>query len=284
MIAPANPASRPAYQRVLAHVRSAVARSRVGSRVSLMLRNQCAEIVGRSLFDGFEAHANGESLLCRTLRPHVRTFADVGANVGNWSAEMLDPPDGIDRRGILFEPAAYAVEKLRARCGGRRGVEIVQAAVSDAVGEATFFEGSDGSEQSSLLARDGDCGTRARTVRVTTIDREMEQRGIRRLGLLKIDTEGYDLHVLRGAAGMLAAQRVGVVQFEYNSPWRAAGNTLAAAVSLMDRFGYSVYLLRRGGLFRLDFDRYGEFFSYANFVAVSRDSRPLLTPLLRGTL
>ncbi len=271
-------------KRALTHLRMAAARSRVASRLSLLLRNQFAHIVGQSLFQGFDPRENGEAWLCDVVLPQTHTFIDVGANFGNWAAPFLGLPVPNQRRAFLFEPAEFAVARLSERFGGMAGVEIIRAAVADVSGETTFFERPNGSEQSSLTPCDAQSGVRPRTVRVTKIDEEMESRGVEHVDVMKIDTEGYDLHVLRGSTRMLADHRVGVIQFEYNSPWSAAGSTLAGARNLLARYGYPTYLLRRTGLFEMDFDRYGEFFSYANFVAFSDDWASLLKPFVRGKI
>ena len=52
-------------------------------------------------------------------------------------------------------------------------------------------------------------------VQVTTLDRVVEDRGIGHIDLLKIDVEGHELDVLRGAKETLEADRIDIVQFEF---------------------------------------------------------------------
>lgn len=44
----------------------------------------------------------------------------------------------------------------------------------------------------------------------------MEQLGLQRLFMLKIDTEGFDVLVLQGARKALAAHKIDIVLFEYH--------------------------------------------------------------------
>ena len=90
------------------------------------------------------------------------------------------------------------------------------------------------------------------------------------------------MRVLRGASGLLSQQLIGVIQFEYNKPWLLTNSTLAEAYGLLESFDYSVFLLRARGLFVLDYQRYGEYFGYSNFVAVAPDRLPALKPFIEG--
>jgi len=53
-------------------------------------------------------------------------------------------------------------------------------------------------------------------VEVTTIDVYMAAQKISHVHLLKVDAEGHELAVLRGAAGAIASGGIDVVQFEFN--------------------------------------------------------------------
>jgi FkbM family methyltransferase len=168
--------------------------------------------------------------------------------------------------GLLFEPSAQAAACLKDRFGSDERLRIVEAAVGDVPGALELHEEPDAGETTSLVAGHSGSDAITRTVAVVTIDAEL---GADRLDLLKIDTEGYDLHVLRGARRALAEHRIAVVQFEYNRPWARAGSTLAAAYELLQGLGYEVFALRHDGLHAIPYDHLGDFFSYANFVAVA---------------
>jgi hypothetical protein len=106
-------------------------------------------------------------------------------------------------------------------------------------------------------------------VPVTTIDHEIGKRGLGLVDFIKVDAEGFDLKVLKGAARMLRQKQIGVVQFEYNAPWAEAGSTLAEARRYLEGMGYELFLLKGDGLYSPQFQRYGEYFGYSNYVAVS---------------
>jgi hypothetical protein len=105
---------------------------------------------------------------------------------------------------------------------------------------------------------------------MVTVDSLLESRRLDEVDFVKIDVEGYDGRVLAGAARALQAQRLGIVQFEYSRPWALAGSTLGHELGRLRTAGYQTFSLRQHSLEKVDYNRYGEFFSYANFVAVSR--------------
>ncbi|MGQ9866134.1 MAG: FkbM family methyltransferase [Pseudanabaenaceae cyanobacterium] len=245
--------------------------------LALKLRNQCNRIIQCSLEDTTNSAINGEEKWIRAIAPHCQTFVDVGANVGNWSATfvqaMVTPV-----RGLLFEPSAAAHRILQQRFADDPGVEIVAAALSDTVGTALFYEEPEAGETSSLVAQHSQKQAQGRWVPVTTLDRAIAERGWERVDFVKIDAEGYDFRVLQGAQQLLQPQKIGSLQFEYNAPWALVGSTLAAALNLLQGFGYQTFLLKSTGLHRFDYTKYGEFFGYANFVAVSPALQSVVEP------
>jgi hypothetical protein len=122
-------------------------------------------------------------------------------------------------------------------------------------------------EGSSLLAGHSSADAVEQRVTVVTVDAELDRLGRGRIDFLKIDAEGFDLHVLRGAADALERQAIGVIQFEYNEPWLQAGSTLHAALALLSGHDYETFLLKASGLHPYDMPTYGELFAYSNFVA-----------------
>ncbi|TCT04601.1 FkbM family methyltransferase [Aquabacter spiritensis] len=254
-------------EKLVGTVQRLVAKNRFGVAFSIKLREQCNSIIGLSLSSGIEPTQNGELLLIDVVAPRSRYFVDVGANVGNWSLMFADRMT--HAKGLAFEPGPQTVERLRAalRGAGFGGIEVVASAVSDLPGTLRFWEEAGYGETSSLLSQHSHPDAKAVAVPVTTLDIEMQTRGVERIDFLKIDAEGFDLNVLRGAAGYLGGQRIRVLQFEYNAPWALAGGTIQAAFRLLEGNGYKVRLLMRDGLFIVNPAMAGEYFRYGNYVA-----------------
>ncbi len=258
----------------------ALGRSRLAVAAALKLRNQSEMLLARFLGEDSNVQVNGEHRVLELIAGSVGTFVDVGANVGNWSQVLLEI-GGAEKKGLLIEPSRAAFQKLEERFGANRNFQLVRAAMSDAEGEARFFEEKNAGEKSLLL--ESWCAEDAEgvAVRVTTVDSEVAKTGWECVDLLKIDAEGYDFHVIQGARRLLSRHGIGIVQFEYNAPWALAGNTLAAAIRLFEGYGYKVYLARTTGLHPLNYARWGEFYRCTNFVAVSPRMFSLISPLLQ---
>lgn len=252
-------------------------------RAAVKIRNQANAIVATHfsrLSVSTDAGLNGENALARHIAPHVRAFVDVGGNRGDWTAHLLQHA-GNAPFGLVFEPNEGCRRILQVRFSNSPGVEIVGAAVSDYAGQTEFFESGADSQLSSLdLANAGENATR-HVVPVVTLDEELASRGWDRVTLVKIDTEGNDYFVLRGARSLLERRRIDVLQFECNHTWGAAGTTLRGAVNLLRSHGYRVCHLRPEGLFDVDFEFFGHEFGYGNWVGFHEDAAGMVRALLR---
>jgi tRNA G46 methylase TrmB len=96
------------------------------ARTAAVVRNQCQTLIGYHLAPSSNAWENGEQWLVERVAPKVRTFLDVGANVGSWSQFML--AQNPDAQGIAVEPGTAALARLRQTLNER--VEIVEAAMA----------------------------------------------------------------------------------------------------------------------------------------------------------
>ena len=249
-----------------------VAKSRVGTHLAIGLKRQCDAVLAARLGTSNSFASNGERWLIEQIAPRAKFFIDVGANVGNWSREFASRMQGTPR-GIAFEPSPSTAAELRTRLPDYGGVEVVECAISDRSGEATFYAESNCGEMSSLIRGHSALDAKPLLVRVSTLDAEIAERKIGSIDFLKIDAEGFDLHVLRGGEESLNKQKIELIQFEYNVPWIGSGATLAAAYTFLQARGYDVFLLRGPGLFRIDPAYVGEYFGFSLFVGVRANSQ-----------
>lgn len=224
-------------------------------------------MIGYHFASGSDPRINGDRWLVERVATSVRRSVDVGANVGDWTMMLLacDP----HACGIAVEPGPEAAVRLRNRVP--HTVELVAALAGQDQRAARFYEQPGSGERSSVVA---DCAesTSGRTVASITIDELLSRYQWAEIDFLKIDTEGYNGRVIAGAAHAIHAHRIGLIQFEYNRPWRQAGHTLASVNGMLEASGYDVFVLREGGLEPYDYKTFGEFVSYANFVALSPTS------------
>lgn len=131
-----------------------------------------------------------------------RVVFDVGANRGAWTRELLlRYPDTTVH---AFEPVPEVFSELQRGLKHCTNVQLNNLGLSDVPRRAQMTT-YDVSEFSSLH----DSGTAQHQVTgrisvvVSTIDAYCRATGVRRLSLLKTDTEGHDLQVITGARGML---------------------------------------------------------------------------------
>ncbi len=246
-----------------------IARSRLLTRGAVHARGISTAILGKRLAPTTIADLNGEYWLLGQLAD-VRVAVDVGANAGEWSEHAIHCWASLERL-VCFEPVGWAAEQVERRVGADPRVTVVRRAVSDRPGELTFWEEPVGGTMSSAVAGYSAPGSIPTKVQSASLDEELPRLGIDHVDFLKIDVEGFDLHVLRGAQKMLGEQRIGAVQFEYGEAWQRAGSTLHAAFSLLEESGYQVLLVATEGLRRFPIDSVTELYSYANFVALAPD-------------
>ncbi len=138
----------------------------------------------------------------------VRTVFDVGANTGQSAIEYLIAFPAADI--YCFEPVSKTAQILRTNLTNPR-VHCFQMAMGNAAGDATIYL-NENDTTNSLIQSGTSIGQEK--VAVTTVDLFMDDHNVRQIDLLKIDTEGFDLEVLKGAQEALREGRVQFVQVE----------------------------------------------------------------------
>ena len=138
-------------------------------------------------------------------------FADVGANIGSYTV-LASGVVGCST--VAFEPDAAAAAALERNVKLNKIAERVElhiSAVGEQDGEARFSIGLD-TQNHVVTGAD----TTGRSVPMQTLDRALFDRG-RIPILIKIDVEGYEAEVLRGACAVLTAPNLKGVLTENRS-------------------------------------------------------------------
>lgn len=149
-----------------------------------------------------------------------------------------------------FEPAPQLYAALSERFVHDARVRVVQAALGEAVGTATFHLNADQPSNSLLPAGvdlPPDLANFYRTVStvevpVTTIDTYLQENRIGKIDILKLDLQGYDLFALRGAEQALASARVVVAEVMFKPLYCGCG-MFGDIFALMREHGFDLYTL-----------------------------------------
>lgn len=178
----------------------------------------------------------------RFLFPGAVLF-DVGANVGLYTL-VGSRRVGATGHVYAFEPSSRERVILeqnvtRNHCGN---VTVIPSAASDRGGMGTLrVAGGQHRGQNTLaptFAYPSVNVAREESVSLVSLDDLWRAQTLRRPDMLKIDAEGSELHVLRGAAGLLR-DAMPVVVFEINDALlEASGASRAAVEQLLTSFGY----------------------------------------------
>jgi Methyltransferase FkbM domain len=106
-------------------------------------------------------------------------------------------------------------------------------------------------------------------VKVDTLDLFCANNEIQIIDFLKIDVEGYELNVLRGAQETLSKNRIRLIQFEFTQLNSAVGVFFKELYDLLSG-DYHIYRMLPRGLQKIEaYDPITcEIFAYQNFAAI----------------
>ena len=196
-----------------------------------------------SYYNAYKAYRWGDPYirLIASLADRARLAVDIGAHLGDYTFFMRRHAAGC----VAFECNPALVAHLRRLFG--RSVDIRPDAVSDQEGTAVLripTEEATGLGRATIEAGNplgGFSSFNAVTVRTVRLDDAVKQP----VGLLKIDVEGHEMAVLRGATRILERDRPNLI-IELED--RHAPGCVAEAFAYLSARGYRAACLRDGQL------------------------------------
>lgn len=222
-----------------------------------------------------DSETSGEAHLLRVVLPKLLPAApivfDVGANVGDYSADVRRVFPAAEIYAFEPNPRTFAVLNKSA---ATTNLQAVMAAVGEAACTMQLFDYAESSgtqlaslHQGVLTDLHRSVAISETAVDVVTLDGFCAERGIERIDFLKIDTEGHELAALKGATELIAAGKVGVVQFEFNEMNIVSRSFLLDFYKVLPT--YDLYRLAAGRLVPLGpYNSQNEIFRFQNILAV----------------
>jgi FkbM family methyltransferase len=236
---------------------------------------------GIGLYNYQDMQISGEIWLIRNIVSNLGKdliIFDVGANKGDYSKALLESNVSI-KKIYAFEPHPETFKKLvnANSTSNDHIVRCIQAALSNRTGKVKIYDREDnpGSSHASLnsnifteIHNVSEVETIVESIKV---DEFCSAESIGKIDFLKVDVEGAELEVLRGAAGLIGEKRIRTIQFEFTQLNSVVGIFFKEFWDILHP-NYNIYRLLPHGLMPVVHYEPStcELFGYQNYVAILR--------------
>lgn len=212
---------------------------------------------------------SGERSALMSIRNKVKNvddwiLFDVGANIGDYTL-LLKEVFGNNSMVYSFEPAKNTFHELESNLTGQTNVRLCNFGLGEERTRLTLYSTPASSCLSSLYHRKLDHYNiqmdQIEKVEIRTVDDFCSENDIRHIHLLKLDVEGHEIKVLKGASNMINSGKIDFIQFEFG------GTDIDSRVFFQDFYyllkdRYDLYRIVKDGLYKLS--NYTE--KYENFM------------------
>jgi FkbM family methyltransferase len=216
---------------------------------------------------------NGELHFIKKTSSKLGIVFDVGANIGEWTnlVAKVSP----EAKVYSFEPSRETFKVLSKNILSSN-VHIQNIGLGDQKEAKDFYIYGENSVLNSAIERHFSDEIRPLVVEkvlFNTLDDFCNENNINRISFLKVDTEGNELAVLKGATHLIKNGRIDIIQFEYGGTYIDAGILLRDVFSFFEGKPYAIYKLMQDSLKPIQaYSQEIENFQYSNYIALLKNN------------
>ena len=180
---------------------------------------------------------NETALVLGYLKPGM-TVIDVGANCGYYTA-LAASRIGPHGRIFAIEPSPRPFMRLQSMIVDNHiPASAFDFGVGDVAGEFGIYQSPNTTNDTATMVPNGGLAPVA-TVRIRTLDDCIDEWQLGSVDLLKIDVDGWEPRILKGAQRAMREHRIKAVLCEFCEEWlRQVGSTRASLAKVFSDCGY----------------------------------------------
>jgi len=202
-----------------------------------------------------------ENLLKSLIRPHD-CFIDIGANIGHISISLKKYLPSIQCFAIEAHPETFKILNNNIKLN-KLNIRTINCAVGEENNKTIKFQDSNADDSNSVISskmlEDNNeklyivDNKNELTIEVRTLDSLIDDFSIlNNIRLIKLDTEGYELFVLKGGKNVL--EKTEIIYFEYwDKLTKKYDYTNIELFSFLKNLGFDIYEVSKNAVIK-DFD------------------------------
>ena len=197
---------------------------------------------------------SGEDFFIRqVLKPHSPLLSiDVGGNIGNYSESILNETSS---KVIMFEPLSFVIDEAKNRLRKfENRVEFINKGVGAISEQKEINYNPNATEHASFSKSVNQIDYLANEskalIEIVSLDDFCSSNNVTHIDFIKIDTEGFEIEVLKGAEKVISDIKPKYIQIENNWHQLFMGTSIFQISKLLK--DYDVYMLNKNNLKKID--------------------------------
>lgn len=197
-------------------------------------------LIGNQGFEEFETD------LCKLcIRPGM-TVIDIGANIGYYTL-LFAKLVGARGKVIGFEPVLDNFEFLQKNIelNNYSWVDLHRLALADKASEMDMYVGEISQTTSSFIKENilYESSINRVAVQSVALDEFLQERNIEKVDFIKLDVQGYEEAVVRGARNLLTSQNLSILMEFWPHGLQKAGTDIDRFLQMLEEFNFNFYVL-----------------------------------------
>ena len=229
---------------------------------------------------GYKNYGNfyetGEKSFIKLIKDEIKLSLDIGSNIGEYTKLLLSHTNS---KVVSFEPLPEAFKELKKiKSNFEARLEIYNIAIGAETTKLDLFFGDQKSEKASLvpnlekLSFIGSQNKNKISVEVKKLDYYEDYFEDKQIDFIKIDTEGFEYEVLKGAEKILKKHKPKFIQIEFNWHQLIRNNTLYNISKLVNSYDVFRILPHGNKLLHVDPSRpENNIYHLSNYVFIRDD-------------
>lgn len=217
----------------------------------------------------------GEKKFIELIKDNLEICLDIGANVGTYSKLLMD----ITQSSVFsFEPLDDAfkdLEKLAADDLYKNRLKIYNIGIGEKNAQESIYYSNDKSQLASFLADSNKLSFvsgKNKFKKIVELKKLDDFNDVENVDLIKIDTEGYEMQVLKGGKNFILKTRPKFIQIEFNWHQLFTNNNLIDFSKELNE--YEIYRIVPNGypLIKVNAERpENNIYHLSNYVFIRKD-------------